>query len=89
MDFNVFMNHALFTFGVALVAVIICVGLVFAIGYATQRINIKNGLDKDDSSSTIIGKMSLMLIIGLGVIAFVGTGVVLLSAWVLCDTFVI
>lgn len=71
MDYTVFMSYAVPILGIAILAIPISIGLAYLIGYRTQRMNIKKGLDKDSTDSPI-SKISLVLMISLFSIAFIG-----------------
>ena len=75
LDYEAFMSYAVPILGIAILAIPISIGLAYLIGYAIQKRNIKKGLDKDSTDSPI-GKISLVLMISLFSIAFIGGVVV-------------
>lgn len=75
VDYDVFMSYAVPILGIAILAIPICIGLAYLIGYAIQRMNIKRGLDKDSIDSPI-SKISLVLMISLFSIAFIGGAII-------------
>lgn len=70
MDYDLFLSYAVPILGIAIISIPISIGLAYLIGYAAQRRNIKNGLDKDDITSPM-GRFSLVLILALFFIAFI------------------
>ena len=75
MDYDVLMNYLVPILGIAILSIPICIGIAYLIGRTTQKINIKKGLDKDDTS-TPIGKLSLFVMLTLFSIVLAGGAVI-------------
>lgn len=69
------MSYAIPALGIAILAIPLCIGLAYLIGYSAEKINVSRGLNKDDISSPV-GKFSLWLMIVLGSIALIAIAVI-------------
>lgn len=75
MEYEVFLRYAFPILGITVIAIPLCIGLAYLIGYVTQKNNIKKGLDKDDIGRPI-SKASLAVMITLGSIVLISIAVV-------------